>query len=93
VKVDFETLSCQVPTTGSAPAAAAFVAPPTAAAIARTAVISSFLMLVPSSLMLSDRLLLIFEYTAPGSMRAQASNDNTEVCPHADRRDDLRDPV
>jgi hypothetical protein len=55
-------------------------APPAAAAIASIAVISSFLMLVsPHSLMLCDRLLLIFEYTALGSMRAQASAGKTEV--------------
>src|SRR6266446_7488265 len=64
VNVDFETLSCQVPITGSGAAASAIATPLVAATIARTACTSSFLMFVPRySMMLSDSPPTIFEWT------------------------------
>src|SRR5204862_6300403 len=64
VNLDFETLSCQVPITGSAAAASAIATPLVATTIARTARTSSFLMFVPRySMMLSDSPPTIFEWT------------------------------
>src|SRR5204862_4105007 len=62
VNLDFETLSCQVPITGSGAAASAIATPLVATTIARTARTSSFLMFVPSySIMLYVSAPTIFE--------------------------------
>src|SRR6266853_3642256 len=82
VNVDFETLSCQVPITGSGAAASAIATPLVAATIARTARTSSCLMFVPRySMMLSDSPPTIVEWnTTSASMRAHVSAGKAVPC-------------